>query len=160
MTGAFGSPLAHILVRMEDRKRIQVETGKAGGFIWELTPGTYVISRLNYWDTWSGSHFVVPKVAFRVPEKGHVYYIGTLQADLATKRDIIGGISGSSVRITIENQFDKSYAVATNKLKIKPEEIKTSLMVHDARLPRTFDTTKEFNIAVQLLNAIFMGMSH
>ncbi len=160
MTGAFGSPLAHILYRIEDRKRIRVETDKSGRFIWELTPGTYVISRLNYWDTWSGSHFVVPKVAFRVPAKGHVYYIGTLKADLSTKRDFIGGISGSTVHITVNGPKDNDYAFAAEKLRIPPEDIKQSLMVHDARLPRTFDTTREFNIGIQILNAIFMSMPY
>lgn len=158
MEGAFGSPLIHTLLRIEDRERIHIETSKSGEFIWELKPGTYVIARLNYWDSWTGSNFIVPKVAFRIAAEAETYYIGTLKADLATKRDFIGGISGSSVQVTIEDQGDESYATVTEKLKVKPEDIKTSLMVYDSRLPRTFDTTIEFNAAVQILNAILIGL--
>lgn len=69
MQAAFGAHLAHILLRMEDRKRFRIETSKSGEFIWTLEPGIYVIARLNYWDMWAGNYFIVPKVAFRVPAK-------------------------------------------------------------------------------------------
>lgn len=148
-----------MLLRMEDKSRTKGELDENGAFIWALQPGTYVIYRINYRDPWSGNYFMVPKVAFRVPETGKIYYVGTLRADFASKRDIIGGLSGL-VKVSVEDRSQRGGTALAEGLGMPPKEVQTSLMVHDAKLPRTIDTTAEFNLAVQILNAIGFGLSH
>ena len=156
--GVFDFSLKPGLLRLEDRSRTFCELGENGEFIWELKPGTYVVYRLNYWDTWSGNYYIVPKVAFHVPDKGKAIYIGTLKGDFAPERDLIGGLSGQ-VKVTILDHSDGSYPAMAKMLSISSDEIEKSLMVHDAKIPRTIDTTAEFNLAISILNAILFGVS-
>jgi hypothetical protein len=157
--GLFDFSISPNLLRMEDKSKTYGEVDENGTFVWSLEPGIYVINRINYRDPWSGNYFMVPKVAFRVPDKGKIYYIGTLRADFAYKRDLIGGLSGQ-VKVTIEDQGQRDNAAIAETLGIMPKDVEKSLMVHDERLPRTIDTTEEFNMAVQTLNAILFGLSH
>jgi len=157
--GLFDFLVTPILLRMEDRSRTYGEVDENGEFVWALEPGTYVINRINYRDPWSGNYFMVPQVAFRVPDKGKIYYIGTLKADFASKRDLIGGLSGR-VKVMIEDQGEGGYPAIAEKLDMMPKNIEKSLMVHEQGLPRTIDTTEEFNTALRILNAIFLGLSH
>ena len=146
------------LLRIEDRSETHAELDEDGTFVWALEPGTYVINRINYRDTWSGNYFMVPKVAFRVPEKGRVYYVGTLRADFSSERDLIGGLSGR-VRVTIEDHGRRDRAAILQHPGIA-NDFEKSLMVQDERLPRTIDTTEEFNVAVKVLNAVLLGLSY
>lgn len=144
------------LLHLEDKSRHFGVLGEDGNFAWSLKPGKYVMFRMNYRDTWSGNYFFVPKVAFLVPDKGHTYYAGTLRAEFAPKRDFIGGLSGK-VRINIEDDRATAYPTIVKNLGISVEDIEPSLMVHDPRLPKTIDTTTEFNTVIRLLNIILQG---
>ncbi len=157
--GTFEFSISPILLRMEDRSKTNAEVDENGEFVWILDPGTYVINRINYRDPWSGKYFMVPQVALHVPEKGKIYYIGTLKSDFASKRDFIGGQSGQ-FKLMIVDQSEGSYAAFAKKSEIIQTNIEKSLMVHEQNLPRTIDTTTEFNITLRILNAIFLGMSH
>lgn len=156
--GLFDFSVSPLLLRMEDRSRILGKVDEDGRFVWTLAPGIYVINRINYRDTWSGNYFMVPQVAFRVPEKGKAYYIGTLKADFASKRDFIGGLSGR-VSVTIEDQSQRDDGIMAQDLGIASKDMEKSLMVHSKKIPRTIDTTPEFNMAMQILNTILFGMS-
>lgn len=156
--GLFEFSVSPILLRMEDRSKTIGEVDENGEFVWTLDPGTYVINRINYRDPWSGNYFIVPQVALRVPDKGKIYYIGTLKSDFASKRDLIGGLSGQ-VKVVIEDQGEGGYAAFAKKSEVIPTNIEKSLMVHEQNLPRTIDTTTEFNMALRILNAIFFGLS-
>jgi len=157
--GVFDFSVTPNLLRMDDRTRTYGEVDENGEFVWPLEPGIYVINKIAYRDPWSGNYFIVPQVAFRVPDKGKIYYIGTLKADFASKRDFIGGLSGH-VKVMIEDQDKGDYAAVAKKLDIMPKHIEKSLMVHEQGLPRTIDTTVEFNAALRILNAIFFGLSY
>ena len=157
--GVFDFSVTPNLFRMEDSSRTYGEVDENGEFTWALAPGTYVINKIAYRDTWSGNYFMVPQVAFRVPDKGKIYYIGTLKADFASKRDFIGGLSGQ-VKIVIKDQEEVDYAAVAKKLDLMPNNIDKSLMIHEQGLPRTMDTTEEFNNALIILNAIFFGVPH
>jgi hypothetical protein len=143
---------------MEDGSRILGEIDEAGGFVWALEPGIYVINRINYRDPWSGNYFVVPKVAFRVPGPGRVYYVGTLTADFEPKRDLIGGLSGK-LQVRIEDEFEGDYSPLAAELGLARGEIEQSLIVHASDLPQTIDSTAEFQLAMQVLNAALYGLS-
>jgi hypothetical protein len=143
------------LLRLEDRVRMSGEVDEDGRFIWQLEPGTYVVNRINYRDPWSGNYYFVPKVGFRVDKPEAAYYIGTLRADFDIERDLIGGVSGVA-RFVVVDEFDETagrYSMEFGSL-----EVSKSLMVRDERLPVTIDTTPEFNMAIQILNAVLQGM--
>ncbi len=142
------------LLRLEDKSRHFGEVDEGGDFVWTLQKGTYVMFRINYRDPWSGNYFFVPKVAFKVPDNGGIYYVGTVKVEFESKRDFIGGLSGSA-KIQVLDEANESYPFMVKKLRVSDEAIEKSLMVHEKRLPGTIDTTPEFQMAIQLLNALF-----
>jgi hypothetical protein len=156
--GMFAMSVAPHLMRIEDKTRIVGEVHKGGRFVWSLEPGTYMIHKMAYRDTWSGNYFVVPKVAFVVPEAGKTYYVGVLECRFEPERDFIGGLSGVvSFKILDEGETDARYL--EDKFAITSDDIDNSLMIHDIRLPNTVDTTAEFNLAVSIINALLYGAS-
>lgn len=157
--GLFDFSIAPILLRLEDRSKISGEVDEDGFFAWPLQPGIYVINRINYRDPWSGNYFITPKVAFRVPDRGKLYYVGTLKVDFESKRDLIGGLSGR-VNITIKDQDQHNYSSVANHFGMSQMKTEKSVMIHDERLPGTIDTTAEFNMALQIINSILFGVSH
>ncbi|MGD2054719.1 MAG: hypothetical protein PVG45_11490, partial [Gammaproteobacteria bacterium] len=79
----------------------------------------------------------------------------TLHAEFSKERDLIGGVSGV-VRFEIRDEYQK--AEIHHKTGFKSIEVRKALMVRNETLPSTIDTTEEFNLSIQILNAIFMGM--
>lgn len=157
-SGIFDFYIKPDLLRLEDKARIMCDVGENGNFVWTLAPGTYVINKMQYRDTWSGNYFFVPHVAFRIKEKAETYYIGQLEVNFEPKRDLIGGLSGQA-KFTVNDNSPEAYEnfLAENSINNK-EDIKNAIMIHDTRLPTTFDTTAEFNIGMQLINAILSAM--
>jgi len=146
------------LMRMEDKTRIIGEVDDKGRFVWSLEQGTYLIHKMAYRDPWSGNYFIVPKVAFSVPERGEVYYIGVLRGEFEPKRDLIGGLSGR-VKFTIQDEFERDSSNYQREFGSSSKTIEKSLMIENSRLPETVETTDEFNLAVSILNAILYGVS-
>lgn len=155
--GLFGTWIKPNLMNMEDETRVECDVSEGGEFVWSLPPGKYLMHKIHYRDSWSGSYFIVPKVAFIVPDKGKVYYIGTLKGESQTKRDLIGGLSGTT-KFTIQDKFNQDSRNFKRKFSISSKKIKKSLMIHDKRLPQTPETTAEYNIAMNIINAILMGI--
>jgi len=156
-TSIFGFYIKPSLLRLEDKARILCDVGENGDFVWALEPGTYVINKMEYRDTWSGNYFFVPKVAFRVAETGATIYIGQLEVNFETKRDLIGGLSGQA-KFSINDHSPQVYEKFSKENGLPKKSIEKALMVHDTRLPSTFDTTAEFNIGLQLINAILSAL--
>lgn len=145
------------IVRLEDKKRTLCDVGENGIFSWALGPGTYVIDRIEYRDTWSGNYFFVPKVAFRITDAKQAYYIGTLKAEVETRRDLIGGLSGTA-KFTILDQFEDNAPFFSTHANVPLEEIQKSLMIQSDKLPTSFTSTSEFHLGLQIINAILMGL--
>ena len=155
--GLFDFYIKPSLLRLEDKTRTLAEVGENGQFVWALAPGTYVINRLEYRDNWSGNYFFVPQVGFRVHDPQKTYYIGQLDAEFTSERDLIGGLSGNA-RFKVVDHSAVAYPIYADKAGTDSSSLEKSLMVHEKNLPRTFDTTAEFNLGMQLLNAILSGM--
>ena len=98
-------------------------------------------------------------MAFDVPGNGKIYYIGTLKCEFEPKRDLISGVSGG-VEFSILDEDDINFSNFHERFSITPKEIEKSLMIHDSRLPRAIETTKEFNLAVSIINAVLLGISY
>ena len=145
------------LIKIEDKSRIIGEVSDGGQFVWSLKPGKYFIYKMLYRDSWSGNYFVIPKVAFDVPGNGKVYYIGTLKCEFEPKRNFLGMVSGG-VEFSILDEDDIHFSNFQEKFSITPKEIEKSLMIHDSRLPKAIETTKEFNLAVSIINALLLGL--
>lgn len=156
-SGIFDFYVKPDLLRLEDKARILCDLGENGDFVWALKPGTYVINKMQYRDTWSGNYFFVPHVAFRIDEHGGTFYIGQLEVNFEPKRDLIGGMSGKA-KFTINDKSPASYERFSQENDISKESIQKALMIHDTRLPTTYDTTSEFNVGIQLINAILSAM--
>lgn len=155
--GLMGTWIKPNLMNMEDETKIQCDVGEKGEFVWSLPPGKYLMHKIHYRDSWSGSYFIVPKVAFNVPKKGQVYYLGTLKSESKTKRDLIGGLSGRT-KFTVQDNYNQDVRNFKKKFGTSSKKIKKSLMIHDQRLPLTPETTAGYNTAMNLLNVILMGM--
>lgn len=145
------------IIRLEDKSRILCDIGENGVFMWALGPGTYVIDRIEYRDTWSGNYFFIPKVAFRITEAEQAYYIGTLKGQVDIKRDFIGGLSGKA-QFTIVDQCEDNCVSFSTKTNIPLGEIQKSLMIQSEKLPTSFTSTPEFNLGLQIINSILMNL--
>lgn len=156
--GLFSMYVLPHLIKMEDKTRLMGEIDDGGHFVWSLEKGTYMIHKMMYRDPWSGNYFVVPKVAFNVPENNETYYIGTLLCEYEPERDLIGGLSGI-VKFRIKDDLDDDYSDFKKRFKKSNLDTQKSLMIHDQRLPESIETTAEFNIAVSIINALFFGLS-
>ncbi len=146
------------LLRIEDRKRILGEIDENGRFTWALEKGTYVINRLNYRDPWTGNYVLVPKIGFHVPENGKVYALGTLRAECNHKRNFLGSLAGAKAKFSVDNSTDADSADFRKRFAGANCEVVPSLFVHDNRLPQTFDTSADFALAMQILQAILIGI--
>ena len=155
--GLMGTWIKPNLMNMEDESKIQCDISEGGEFVWSLPPGKYLMHKIHYRDSWSGSYFIVPKIAFNVPKKGQIYYIGSLNGNSQTKRDLIGGLSGRT-KFTVLDNYNSDVRNFKKKFNTSSKKIKKSIMIHDERLPQTPETTAEYNVAMSLLNAILMGM--
>ena len=71
-----------------------------------MKPGTYAIKEIHYRDPWAGEYYFLPQIAFRIPESGASYYIGTLMVDFAIERGTLGGIAGSKAIFNIVDEYD------------------------------------------------------
>ena len=156
--GLMGTWIKPNLMNMEDETKIECDISEGGEFVWSLPPGKYLMHKIHYRDSWSGSYFIVPKVVFNVPEKGKVYYIGTLKGESRTKRNLMGDLS-SVTKFTVQDKFNQDARNFKRKFSTSSKKIKKSLMIHDERLPQTPETTAEYNIAMNLINGILMGIS-
>ncbi|MBC8317694.1 MAG: hypothetical protein H8E41_07285 [Desulfobulbaceae bacterium] len=157
-TGFLTMSLAPHLIKLEDKSRIIGEVNEGGRFVWSLQPGTYLIHKIAYRDIWSGNYFFIPKVAFSVPDKGKVFYIGTLRGEFEPERDFIGGLSGKA-KFSIQDEDREDFPDFQYKFKIVSNEIEKSLMIYDSELPESIETTAEFNLALGIVNAILYGIS-
>jgi hypothetical protein len=146
------------LLRVEDRKRILGEIDEKGRFIWALEKGTYVINKLDYRDPWTGNYVLVPKIGFRVPENGKAYPLGTLRAECNNKRNFLGSLAGAKVKFSVTNSTEADIADFMKKFPGTNCENGPPLFVHDNRLPQTFDTSADFALAMQILQAIITGI--
>ena len=124
--------------------------GAGGHFRWSLPPGTYLIDRIVYRE-FSGNYFVVPKVMFRVPEAGGVYYAGTLRVDAATTRGFFG-VSGA-MKFSIVDEYKSELSAIEAALGVRPDQVEKRLMVQDDRLPDSIDNSSEAQLAITLLGA-------
>ena len=78
-----------------------------------------------------------------------------MKTDFAIERDLIGGVSGIA-RFTIEDESDNAGEIYSEGY--RSLEVSKSLMVRDEMLPTTIDTKADFQLAIQILNAVLMGM--
>lgn len=63
------------------------------------------------------------------------------------------------MKVTIEDQSEMDCAVVAERLEIMPKDIESSLMAYQGELLNSIDTTEEFNFVLQILNAVFLGVS-
>lgn len=149
----FGWSIAPRLKRLEDRKIMNAQIDAGGHFIWSLPPGTYMIDRINYRDPMTGNYFLAPKFAFKVPATGRSYYAGTMRVDAVSSRDFLGTLD-ADVRYSVEDNLSQETAYLRRKLGSNLGTVEKSLMVHDARLPQSIDTTSEAQIALTILGGM------
>jgi hypothetical protein len=146
------------LVRIDDGKRILGEIDENGKFTWTLEKGMYVINRLNYREPLTGNYSLVPKFGFRVPENGKAYGLGTLRAESTHKRNFMGSLAGAKTKFSVNNTTEADIANFRQRFPGTNYEVGPSLFVYDDRLPHTFDTSADFSLAMQILQAILTGI--
>ncbi|MHC4850153.1 MAG: hypothetical protein ACYTEG_17120 [Planctomycetota bacterium] len=121
--------------------------------VWSLEPGTYLMHMLIYRDPWAGASQLVPKVAFAVPEKGKVYYVGTLRATYEMKRDFLGKPRGP-VYFSVMDERSEEERRLRDELGLGNRPVTSAVMRHDDRLPKSVETTEGFRVASVILTAI------
>lgn len=112
-----------------------------------------MIDGINYRDPVTGSYFLAPKFAFRLPATGRSYYIGTMRIDAESSQSFLGAIDADA-RFSIEDNLKQEMDYLRQKLGANLGAVDKSLMVHDARVPQSIDTTAEAQVALGILGAL------
>jgi hypothetical protein len=136
------------LVKLDDATRTGGELDRDGFFLWTLEKGTYIIGNIRYGDAWSGNLTFAPRIAFRVPENGKAYSVGTLKAEFEPERDLANGISGPARFSVVDTSEEDMEGFRAENANVPPEK---SLMVHDPRLPGKLETLSDFTQAARVL---------
>lgn len=127
--------------------------GEDGKFVWYLPAGTYFIKTIVIEFR---SYNVLPKVAFRVPENGKAYYLGTLICDSTLKSGFLG-VSGT-FHYKINDESDSEITSFQNQYNYPSDKIEISLMIHEPNLPDSVESALERDRAVQIIYPILMGI--
>ena len=126
----YGPPLMPILLRTDDGWVTNGELNESGEIIWTVNPGTYVINKIII-----DQYHMETNVTFRVPNKGQVYYIGSLKLNHALIRDLLGYPVQNYWDIVIEDQGVVAYAAVAKELDIVESKIQKQLMVYTGSAP-------------------------
>lgn len=122
------------VLRVEDMKEGTIEVEKDGKFFVLLPKGTYIIHRLDWEDI--GRNWLVPKVAFKITEDPHSYYLGTLNIDIKTKRNFFGDPMVKELEIHIEDEEGKAREVYQKRYPQQDVQVAKALMIHNPSIPR------------------------
>jgi hypothetical protein len=116
------------LMRMEDQERLRPDLDDQCHFVWSLEPGEYLVRKIVYGDG-SGYYPFAPNVAFTVPEKGRVYYVGTLVVtEFRIDRDLLRTRYYKG-HVSVQNERRQEEA-RLRELGLGTQPIHSSLMRH------------------------------
>jgi len=119
------------ILRVEDMKEGTIKIEEDRRFFVLLPKGTYIIHRID----WNRAG-LVPRVAFKVADGQHSYYLGTLSVDVQTKRTTLGTllVKGGEIHIVDEEEN----AMGALRKRYPQQEIKVTkdLMIYDPSIPR------------------------
>lgn len=118
------------LSRQEDGWVANAEVNEQGQFAWLLDPGTYFLTKIDFRDPWSGPYTVPLGITFRVPDKFKVYYIGSLDVNFLSRRDLVGHLHGY-LDTAIDDKGDAGIKNSVLRSSIERTEIQTQLMLKD-----------------------------
>lgn len=126
--GVFGPALEVKLLRKGDQWTGTGEVDDQGRFAWALKPGTYLVKTIDFVDPWSGPMHAGTTISFLVPDAGKTYYIGRLEMNFATKRDLIGNLHRIGFYYEISDQDASVHAAIAEKLGIPAARLQSQLM--------------------------------
>jgi hypothetical protein len=150
----FSNSFAPHVFRAEDKSRIQGAVESDGRFAWSLLPGKYFLYQIAYHDAWSGGYEARLKYAFQVPRAGDIFYVGSLEVEFDSKRDLIGKLSGR-VSFAIRDKSDQDLPGIQHRFNLASDEIHKSLMVWNSSLPPRMATSTQVTQAIEVLDAMF-----
>ena len=126
------------LFRMEDKSSRYGQVNERGEFSLALDPGTYLIDKITYVTPFSGTHIIHPKAAFRVPEGGRSYYVGTLRVDLGRN-----GTTPEDFHVTVVDEGEAAFRSMAEALKLNVADVQKSILIQDQRLPDALTTDEQ-----------------
>jgi hypothetical protein len=145
------------IIRADDMRRGTIKVEKDGRFSALIGKGTYVIHRLDWLDPWDGPQWIVPRVAFRIPENAKAYYIGTLVTEIETMREPMGGLRVEGTKMSVADEGAEALRAL---LKQHPDamDFARTLMVHDKRIPR-IDALETERFMTDRLRSLHFGIT-
>lgn len=140
---SFTEQLDLILVRIEDRETIALKRiNSDGSFAWSLPRGTYLITRMKWWEFLGPVPFY-PQLAFQIGDESNVYYLGAVEVNLKIKRGLLT-IKLESFNVAVLDKYEDDLKIMIDRqFDPSSNDLEKALMIHSSLLPMTTVTAQK-----------------
>ncbi len=154
---SFTDQLDMMLVRVEDEQALSVKRVRADGtFLWKVPRGTYLLTRLRWWET-RGWFPIRPRIAFQVGLGAGAYYLGTLRIDAEVERSALS-VKLKQFSIAVADEFVGDAQLLTKQLPDFQGHVEKALMVHDSRIPEITESEVKQSAVINVLRSLGFGL--
>ncbi len=146
-----------MLVRVEDEQALSVKRVRTDGtFLWKVPRGTYLLTRLRWWEI-RGWFPMRPRIAFQVGPGAGAYYVGTLRIDAEIERSALS-VKLKQFSIAVSDEFEGDAQLLTKQLPDFQGHVEKTLMVHDSRIPEITESEVKQTAVISVLRSLGFGL--
>jgi hypothetical protein len=142
-----------MLIRIEDEQALAVRRVKPDGtFLWEVPRGTYLLTRLRWWE-FRGWFPIRPQIVFQVGPDAGAYYLGTLRIEAEIERSALS-VKIKRFTIAVADEYGQDVQLLTRQLPNFQGPVEKALMVHDARIPAVTESEVKQSTFIGILRSL------
>jgi hypothetical protein len=146
-----------MLIRIEDEQALAVRRVKPDGtFLWEVPRGTYLLTRLRWWE-FRGWFPIRPQIVFQVGPDAGAYYLGTLRIEAEIERSALS-VKIKRFTIAVADEYGQDVQLLTRQLPNFQGPVEKALMVHDARIPAVTESEVKQSTFIGILRSLGFGL--
>jgi hypothetical protein len=153
----FTEQLDLMLVRIEDEQALAVKRVRADGtFLWKVPRGTYLLTRLRWWEM-RGWFPLRPQIAFQVGPEAEAYYLGTLRIDAEIERSALS-VKLKRFSVSVADEYEKDAHLLTTQIPNFQGNVEKALMIHDPRIPAVAESEVKQSTFINVLRSLGFGL--
>jgi hypothetical protein len=146
-----------MLIRIEDEQALAVRRVKPDGtFLWKVPRGTYLLTRLRWWE-FRGWFPMRPQIVFQVGPDAEAYYLGTLRIDAEIERSALS-VKIKRFTIAVADEYGQDVQLLKRQLPGFQGRVEKALMVHDARIPAVTESEVKQSTFIGILRSLGFGL--
>ena len=146
-----------MVYRIEDELALAVRRVKEDGtFLWKVPRGTYLLTRLRWWE-FRGWFPIRPQIVFQVGPDAGAYYLGTLRIEAEIERSALT-VKIKRFTIAVADEYGQDVQLLTRQLPNFQGRVEKALMVHDARIPAVTEAEVKQSTFIDILRSLGFGL--